>query len=75
MRFKHTKPLNPGDRVTVHLSDGFVGRATVIKHILQDWGGHMKVRYDDKERRLRTVDDWLCVPLETLDLLAEIADE
>lgn len=71
-RFKHTKPLNAGDRVTVYLSDGYIGKATVVSHTVHYHGGWMKLRYDDKVRRLRTVDDWLCVPLGTLDLLAEI---
>ena len=79
--FNHTKRLKKGDRVMVRLSDGFVGRATVIKHTLgatvvnyisYPCGGHLHVVYDDKKRRLRTIDDRLAEPLDALELLAEI---
>lgn len=77
--FHHTKRMRPGDRVTVRLSDGYVGRATVVEHVRYyspsgDVCGHVKVRYDDKIRRLRTVDDQLCEPLDALDLLAELGE-
>ena len=72
--FHHNRVLQEGDRVTVRLSDGFVGKATVVKHYRSDGrtDGYMHVRYDDKRRHVRTIDDWLATPLETLDLLAEI---
>ena len=79
-KFHHTKALQKGDRVTVRLSDGYVGRATVMLHWRPDSQspypatGYMKVLYDDGVRRVRTIDEWLATPLEPLDLLAEISD-
>jgi hypothetical protein len=74
--FIHVKQLGEGDRVLVKLSDGYVGKATVVKHTilrLNDQSyGYMRVRYDDRQRRLRTIDDWLAIPLDPLDLLAEL---
>jgi acyl-CoA thioesterase FadM len=78
-RFNHTKRLKKGDRVLVHLRDGYVGKATVVKHSRityipdQDcFVGALHVVYDDKVRRMRTIDDWLATPLSALELLAEI---
>jgi len=77
--FNHTKRLKKGDRVMVRLSDGYVGRATVVKHILtgydveqQRYTGALHVVYDDKVRRTRTISDWMAAPLSALELLAEI---
>jgi hypothetical protein len=78
LKFNRTKNLGADTRVTVRLHNGYVGRATVVKHIRHYdaygrlCGGSLHVSWDDKVRRLRTADDHLATPLDALDLLAEL---